>query len=217
MATLKEGLEEIVRALKDNLDLLSSSGVHSIYSREASLEELAEETALCKRCSLHAKRSGVFFGAGDHGARVVFVAGLHPPSGGGGGAGGPFEGEEGGLLRKIINAMDLKEEEVYVAYALKCAPEKETGDLEEALSECAPILRKELKALSPDVVVALGPLACRALLGDRDVKRIRGRFHDYHGMKVMPTYAPELLLEKEELKSDVWNDMKKVMAELKKA
>ena len=203
MATLKEGLEEIVRALKDNLDLLSSSGVHSIYSREASLEELAEETALCKRCSLHAKRSGVFFGAGDYGARVAFVAGLHPPSGGDGGAGGPFEGEEGGLLRKIINAMDLKEEEVYVAYALKCAPEKETGDLEEALS--------------PDVVVALGPLACRALLGDRDVKRIRGRFHDYHGMKVMPTYAPELLLEKEELKSDVWNDMKKVMAELKKA
>ena len=180
----------------------------------AALRVIREEIGDCTRCGLCRKRTHIVFGVGSASARLMFV-------GEGPGAdedlkGEPFVGRAGQLLTKIIESMGLKREEVYIANVVKCRPPENRTPLPDEIGTCSPFLFQQVQAIRPRVVVCLGTPAAQTVLGTREtITRLRGSFHDQDGIRVMPTFHPAYLLRNPAAKREVWDDMKKVMAELK--
>jgi DNA polymerase len=130
--------------------------------------------------------------------------------------GRPFVGPAGQLLTKIIQAMGLRREEVYIANVVKCRPPANRTPKPEEVSVCKPFLLRQLRAISPKVICALGGVSAQALLESGEgISRLRGRFHRWDGIPVMPTFHPSYLLRNPERKRAVWEDMKQVMELLK--
>ena len=124
-------------------------------------------------------------------------------------------GAAGELLTRIIQAIQMSRDEVYICNVVKCRPPGNRNPLPEEVATCLPFLQRQLEAIKPDFIVALGKVAAQTLLGtDQAISRLRGRFHDYHGMRLLPTYHPAYLLRNPEKKRDVWEDMKMLMREL---
>jgi uracil-DNA glycosylase family 4 len=175
-----------------------------------SLEDIRADLGDCTRCKLHQGRKNIVFGAGDDTARLVFV-------GEGPGAeedrqGVPFVGAAGDLLTRIIDAMKLSRDTVYICNIVKCRPPKNRNPEPDEIDTCIPFLKRQLTAIKPDLIVTLGKVAAHSLLGtDTYISRLRGRFHDWQGIPVMPTYHPAYLLRNPEHKRHVWEDMKQVM------
>jgi DNA polymerase len=167
----------------------------------------------CRRCPLAEHRSRIVFGEGDEGARLVFVGeapGFHEDQ-----EGRPFVGAAGQLLTRMIGAMQLSREKVYICNILKCRPPGNRNPLPEEIRACVPFLKRQLGAIRPEVIVALGKFAAQTLLAtDAPISRLRGRFHEFQGIKVMPTFHPAFLLHNPDRKRDVWEDLKKVMTVL---
>jgi DNA polymerase len=127
--------------------------------------------------------------------------------------GRPFVGAAGQLLEKIIRAMGLAREEVFIANAVKCRPPRNRTPRPEEIAACRDFLLRQIRAVSPRVVVTLGAVATAGLLeAGGGISRIRGRFQQWEGIAVMPTYHPSYLLRNPERKREVWEDMKQVMA-----
>ncbi|MBI5344479.1 MAG: uracil-DNA glycosylase [Deltaproteobacteria bacterium] len=209
---MEDEYSAILTGLKRRLELIQASGVKELLPLKTSLAEVNREAASCARCPLARGRKAVIFGTGPEKPEIVFVGGAPLPHDEAKGA--PFAGEDGELLRKIIDAMGFDLNEVYLACAVKCQAGKNTEGLNEAASSCSYLLVKELRALSPKAVIALGPLATLALTGSSDVKGMRGRFLSFNGMKLMSTYDTATLIKNPGLKTDVWNDMKMVCKKL---
>jgi uracil-DNA glycosylase family 4 len=179
--------------------------------KQETLEEIRTDLGDCKRCKLCSTRTNIVFGSGDSKARLVFV-------GEGPGAdedleGLPFVGRAGQLLTKIIEAIRLTRDQVYICNVVKCRPPNNRFPEPDEVAACSPFLLRQLESIHPDVICCLGAAAAQTILQTKaSIGRLRGRFHDCLGTKVMPTFHPSYLLRNPDAKRDVWEDMKKVRA-----
>ncbi|RNC64958.1 MAG: uracil-DNA glycosylase [Desulfuromonadales bacterium] len=179
------------------------------------LDAIRNELGECQRCQLGASRTSLVYGVGSPRARLVFVG--EAPGRDEDLRGEPFVGEAGQLLTKIIQAMGYARDEVYICNVLKCRPPGNRNPHPEEIEQCAPFMLRQVKAIGPVVVVALGTFAAQTLLGSKEpISKLRGRFHDYHGIPLMPTFHPSFLLRNPAMKREVWEDMKQVMKKLGK-
>lgn len=177
------------------------------------LDEIRAEMEQCHSCPLAATRTNLVFGVGNPQARLVFVG--EAPGRDEDLQGEPFVGEAGQLLSKIIQAMGLNRQEVYICNVLKCRPPHNRNPLPAEIESCIPYLLRQLDAINPAVIVALGTFAAQTLLDTKEpISRLRGRFHDYRGTPLMPTFHPAFLLRNPAMKKEVWADMQQVMKRL---
>jgi DNA polymerase len=174
------------------------------------LAELAGLAEQCAQCTLKATRNKMVFGDGPPQADLVFVG--EAPGADEDASGIPFVGRAGQLLNKIIAAMGLKRQEVYICNVLKCRPPGNRTPLPGEAAQCWPFLREQLELLRPKVICALGAPAARTLLDTEEpIGRLRGAVHDYHGVPLVATYHPAYLLRSPGEKGKVWEDMKVVL------
>jgi DNA polymerase len=180
------------------------------------LDDIRRELGDCRRCKLCDGRKQIVFGSGNPRARLVFV-------GEGPGAeedvqGLPFVGAAGQLLTKMIQAMGLRRDDVYICNVVKCRPPGNRNPEPDEIAACEPFLRAQLQSIQPEVVVALGKFAAQTLLRDSTpITRLRGQWRTYQGMRLMPTFHPAYLLRNPAEKKPCWEDLKAVMAALAKA
>lgn len=179
------------------------------------LELVRQELGECRRCRLGTGRTNLVFGVGNPLARLVFVG--EAPGAEEDQQGIPFVGEAGQLLTKIIGAMGFRRDEVYICNVLKCRPPQNRNPQPDEIEKCHPFLLRQLRAIEPEVIVALGTFAAQTLLRTKEpISKLRGVFHDYHGISLMPTFHPAYLLRNAGMKREVWDDMQKVMKRLGK-
>jgi uracil-DNA glycosylase len=178
------------------------------------LEQIRLDLGDCRRCGLAAGRTHIVFGAGDPQARLVFVGegpGFEEDR-----QGLPFVGPAGQLLTKIIAAMKLSRDQVYICNVIKCRPPGNRDPQAEEIDACRRFLQRQLDAIKPEVICTLGNHATQTLLDTaQPVSALRGRFHTVGTLRIMPTYHPAYLLRNPERKREVWQDMKKIMALLR--
>lgn len=180
-----------------------------VYS---SLEEIEEAIAACKSCGLHATRTRIVPGEGDPNARVAFVG--EAPGQQEDQLGRPFVGEAGALLDRMIVAMRLRREDVFIVNVLKCRPPGNRNPLPEEIAACENFLSQQLRLIRPALIVALGSFAAQWLLKTtQSISRMRGEWGQYEGIPVMPTFHPSYLNRKPAEKHKAWADLQKVMAE----
>jgi len=196
--------------LADKVACLGASG-------QRTLESVREWLGNCQRCRLSGQRAQIVFGSGNPKAHVMFV-------GEGPGAeedrqGLPFVGRAGQLLTKIIEAMGLTRQEVYITNVVKCRPPENRAPQPDEIAECLPFLKAQIEAIQPKLIVALGLHAATTLTGlNQTISSLRGRFHPLawnSEILVMPTYHPAYLLRNPSGKKLVWEDMKKVQAKMR--
>lgn len=174
------------------------------------LDDIRADLGDCRRCKLCAGRKNIVFGVGNPAARVLFVG--EAPGRDEDIQGEPFVGEAGQLLTKMIAAMNFQRQEVYICNVLKCRPPGNRDPEPDEIALCSPFLLRQVQAIAPHVIIALGAFAAQTLLGSRDpISRLRGRFHDYHGIPLMPTFHPSFLLRSPEKKREAWSDLQQVM------
>ena len=179
----------------------------------ATLEAIRDEMGDCQRCSLGAVRKNLVFGDGNPGAALVFVG--EAPGADEDREGRPFVGRAGQLLTKIIEAMGLTRQDVYICNILKCRPPGNRNPEAAEIAACEPFLIRQLQVIAPRAICALGTFAAQTLLKkDIPITALRGRFHTYAGIQVMPTYHPAYLLRNSSAKKPVWDDMQMIMDEL---
>lgn len=181
----------------------------------ADLREVRSALGDCRRCPLASLRKNLVFGEGNPRAELVFVG--EAPGSDEDREGRPFVGRAGQLLTKIINAMGLAREDVYICNILKCRPPGNRNPEPGEIEMCEPFLVQQLRAIAPRFICALGTFASKTLLKkDVAITTLRGRFHTYEGIQVMPTFHPAYLLRNPAAKKLVWEDMQMVMRELSK-
>ncbi|MGE0812126.1 MAG: uracil-DNA glycosylase family protein [Vicinamibacterales bacterium] len=170
----------------------------------------AEIGPACTRCKLHTLgRRQVVFGVGSPQARLMFVG--EAPGEDEDRQGEPFVGRAGQLLTKIIEAIGLTREQVYIANVIKCRPPGNRNPEIDEVETCEPYLFRQIEAIQPRIVVALGKFAAQSLLRSTEpITRLRGRVFDFRGASLIPTFHPAYLLRNPPAKREVWEDMKKV-------
>jgi uracil-DNA glycosylase len=178
------------------------------------LSAIRGELGECSRCRLHEGRRNIVFGVGNPQADLMFVG--EAPGADEDEQGLPFVGRAGQLLTRIIEAMKLTRDRVYIANILKCRPPENRNPLPDEVAQCEPFLFKQVEAIRPMVIVALGKYAAQTLLRtEESISRLRGRFFEYRGSLLMPTFHPSYLLRNPAAKREVWEDMRKVMETLR--
>jgi uracil-DNA glycosylase len=188
--------------------------VLSIGERETRLSALKSDVQACRKCTdIVCYRQQTVFGTGPLTPTVVFMG--EAPGADEDKQGVPFVGKAGQLLTKIIEAMQLKREEVFILNALKCRPPQNRTPVPEEIEQCRPFVETQLEVLQPKYIVCLGAVAVRSLLNlTQPVGGLRGRFHQYRQARVVVTYHPSYLLRNESAKKLVWQDMQMLMREL---
>src|SRR5881296_2275639 len=184
-------------------------------SPQEALAAIREDLGDCVRCKLHGLgRRQIVFGVGNPNADLMFVG--EAPGADEDIQGEPFVGRAGQLLTKIIEAIGLRREDVYIANVLKCRPPQNRNPEQDEVDTCEPFLFQQIDVIKPKVIVALGTFAARALLRTLDsISRLRGRTYEYRGAKLIPTFHPAYLLRNPASKREVSEDMKKVRDLLK--
>ncbi len=164
----------------------------------------------CSRCKLHALgRSRIVFGVGNSSAALMFVG--EAPGADEDEQGIPFVGRAGQLLTKIIEAIELKRDDVYIANVIKCRPPNNRNPEPDEVATCEPYLFRQIDVIRPKVIVTLGKFATQCLLrSEEPISKLRGRVFDYRGSKLIPTFHPAYLLRNPSSKREVWDDMKLV-------
>ncbi len=179
-----------------------------------SLETLREAIGDCRRCKLASGRTHLVFGSGNPRAELMFVG--EAPGQDEDLQGLPFVGRAGQLLTKIIEAIELRRDQVYIANILKCRPPNNRPPEPDEVAACRGFVARQIEHIRPLVIVALGRFAAQTLLDiETPITRMRGKFFDYHGTPLIPTYHPSYLLRNPSAKREVWEDMKSVRARLK--
>lgn len=172
-------------------------------------EQIHAEIGDCTRCPLYQERTHVVHTEGNRKARLMFVG--EAPGADEDIQARPFVGRAGQLLTKIIEAIGLKREQVLIGNVNRCRPPGNRAPTIEEASTCKPFLLREIAVVQPEVIVVLGNTAMKNLLDTREgITRLRGRFQDYQGIKVMPTFHPAYLLRDPSKKRETWEDLKKV-------
>ena len=191
---------------------LSPEVIQIARSLEETLTDIREDIGDCTRCKLHRLgRSKIVFGVGNPNADLMFVG--EAPGSDEDLQGIPFVGRAGQLLTKIIEAIGLTREQVYIANVIKCRPPSNRNPEPDEVGECEPFLFRQIDSIKPKVIVALGKFAAQCLLKTTDpITRLRGREYKYRDAILMPTYHPAYLLRTPSAKREVWDDMKRVRA-----
>ena len=212
--------QEIVADLKSYLEYLKGMGIEALPVSEirsdedirpevTSLEEIRKELGDCKRCKLHRTRRTIVFGEGNPKTKLMFIG--EGPGYDEDIQGRPFVGKAGQLLTKIIQSINLPREEVYITNIIKCRPPQNRNPEPDEIQNCHPFLVKQINAIQPKIICALGAFAAQTLLKtDVKITSLRGRSYDLSGIKVFPTYHPAYLLRNPERKKEVWEDMKQI-------
>ncbi len=201
-------------AAADREERQAPAALKSSVAEKAGLDAVRELLGDCRRCPLHRTRHTLVFGEGNPVADLVFVG--EAPGADEDEQGRPFVGLAGQLLTKIIGAMGLKREEVYICNILKCRPPGNRNPQPEEIAPCEPFLIRQLEAIRPRVICALGTFAAHTLLkSEAPISVLRGRFHHYQGIPLMPTYHPAYLLRNPGAKKQVWEDVQMIMKTLK--
>jgi len=178
------------------------------------LEAVRTELGECTRCKLHKTRTNIVFGVGSPEARLMFVG--EGPGEDEDLQGYPFVGKAGQLLTKMIEAMGMQREDVYICNTVKCRPPNNRNPEPDELLACEPFLKGQLVAVKPEAIVTLGKFAAQALLREQTpITRLRGQWREYEGIPVMPTFHPAYLLRSPAEKGKVWDDLKQVMKRLR--
>jgi uracil-DNA glycosylase family 4 len=166
----------------------------------------------CSRCKLHGLgRQQVVFGTGNPDADLMFVG--EAPGADEDIQGVPFVGRAGQLLTKMIEAINLRREDVYIANVIKCRPPGNRNPEPDEIEQCEPFLFRQIQAVRPKVIVALGAFAAKTLLrSEEPISKLRGRVYDFHGATLIPTFHPSFLLRSPDRKRDAWDDLKKARA-----
>lgn len=179
----------------------------------ASWTELMEEMKDCQKCRLCEKRTNIVPGEGNPNADILFIG--EGPGRDEDAQGRPFVGASGQLLDRMIHAIGLERTEVYIANVVKCRPPMNRNPEPDEAAACMPYLRSQFVLISPKIIVLLGKVACRYVLGDETpITRLRGTWIERKGIWFMPTYHPSLLLRQPERKKEAWEDFKLVKAKL---
>ena len=188
----------------------ASASVPVVFVRSATeaLTAIREDIGECTRCKLHTLgRQQVVFGAGSMTAEIMFVG--EAPGADEDVQGVPFVGRAGQLLTKMIGAMGLRRDEVYIANVLKCRPPGNRNPEPDEIQTCQPFLFRQIASIQPRVVIALGAFAARTLLvTEEPISRLRGRVFDFRGAKLIPTFHPSFLLRSPGNKREAWEDLK---------
>jgi DNA polymerase len=196
------GSESLFESIAVNAKTLASSPTET-------LEEIWADIGQCTRCPLHEGRTHVVNSEGNRRARLMFVG--EAPGADEDIKARPFVGKAGQLLEKIIAAIGLKREDVFIGNVNRCRPPQNRAPLPDEAATCKPFLLREIAAIQPRVIVVLGNTAMKNLLGSKEgITRARGRFQDFMGIKVMPTFHPAYLLRDPSKKRETWDDMKRV-------
>lgn len=182
--------------------------------KETSMGDLCREVLNCRRCGLHKTRKNIVFGEGAVQAKIVFVG--EAPGADEDVQGRPFVGRAGQLLTDIIvKGMRLRREDVYICNILKCRPPGNRNPSTEEISQCEPFLKQQLQLIRPQVICAMGKFAAQVLLKtETPITALRGRFQDYEGIRLLPTYHPAYLLRNPPAKKQVWEDVQMMMNEI---
>ncbi len=229
-----ENITETIEALQGSLEQLARWGVRGFDCSETSLEtleqwgrpieppepvaegleQIREDLGDCRRCGLSDKRTHIVYGEGNPSARLVFVG--EGPGYEEDRSGRPFVGPAGQLLTRIIEAIKLTRDQVYICNVIKCRPPGNRNPATEEIAACRPFLERQITAIGPEVICTLGTFAAQTLLDTQTpISKLRGRFHTYNGIRVMPTYHPAYLLRNPDQKRAVWEDMKKIASQLR--
>jgi len=220
-------MRELATELRAWLDWARESGLQNLAPEKRTVESVevkpkvklplldAVRTELgeCTRCKLHKTRTNIVFGVGSPEARLMFVG--EAPGEDEDLQGFPFVGKAGQLLTKMIEAMGLRRDDVYICNTVKCRPPNNRNPEPDELLACEPFLKGQLGAGKPEVIVTLGKFAAQALLREQTpITRLRGQWREYEGIPVMPTFHPAYLLRSPGEKGKVWEDLKQVMKKL---
>ena len=177
------------------------------------LDDFRQIVITCEKCRLAKSRTQVVFGVGNPNADLMFIG--EAPGRDEDIQGEPFVGRAGQLLTDIIKAMKLARDDVYIANVVKCRPPENRNPEQDELDACRPHIKRQIEIIQPRVIVTLGRFALQSLTEKGfAISDVRGKWLDYNGIRVMPTYHPAYLLRTPSAKKEVWEDMKKVMAEL---
>ena len=180
---------------------------------DSSLEAIRADIGDCQRCKLAPKRTNIVFGSGNPNAELVFVG--EAPGYDEDQQGLPFVGRAGQLLTKIIESINLKREDVYICNVLKCRPPENRNPEPDEVAACNPFMKRQLASIKPKVVCCLGTFAAQTVLQTpAPISKLRGKFFDIDGMRVIATFHPAYLLRSPDKKREVWEDMKQIRAEL---
>ncbi len=215
-------LNDMIIRIKTYLELEKESGMEEYFFGvlpvkaeparvgKSDLGSMAKELSACKNCDLHKTRHNVVFGSGNPKANLMFIG--EAPGEDEDLQGLPFVGRAGQLLTKIIEAMGFKRQDVYIANILKCRPPNNRMPLPAEILACEDNLKAQIDTIKPRVICALGKFASQTLLKDTrtTISALRGKFQEYNGIKVMPTFHPAYLLRNPQDKILVWEDMKKI-------
>ena len=206
-------------SLAADLEFFRDLGVTELYvSRPAAAVaagSMPDQAALqkfldgCERCKLSGSRQRIVFGSGNPKAELLFVG--EAPGREEDEQGIPFVGAAGQLLSKIIEAMGMKREDVFIVNTVLCRPPDNRNPEADEVAACRPFLREQIRLVAPRVIVTLGTFAAQAILEtDEPISRLRGRWQAAHGARVMPTFHPAYLLRSPQHKKEVWADMQVV-------
>lgn len=227
---LTSELRETLAAARSQFEYLSELGIENqktdlpetckpqlyIETQEAlteTLDSILDDLGDCQNCGLAASRTKLVYGVGNPNARLVLVG--EAPGREEDLKGVPFVGEAGQLLDRILLAMGMQREDVYICNVLKCRPPSNRDPQPEEVATCEAFLIRQIAAIRPQVIVGLGRFAVHTLLKTKDpISRLRGEWQSYQGIPLMPTYHPAYLLRNPEGKRDVWEDMKEVLRRL---
>jgi DNA polymerase len=210
--------EDVRDHLVAHLDRLQREGVWGLEIKPASpvaesLEQLAAQAAGCTLCKLSEGRTNVVFGVGPSSPRLMFIG--EGPGRDEDLQGEPFVGRAGQMLNRIIVAMGLQREEVYIANAVKCRPPRNRNPESDELEACSPFLRRQVESIRPEIIVLLGRVAAQFVLQTSEpLGRLRGEVHEWLGIPVICTYHPAYLLRNPADKGKTWQDMQVVMERL---
>jgi len=210
-----EGVKRRYRETVNNSLRVSASPITGVTKlKEAALKALREEIGDCKRCKLSSGRKNIVFGEGSPDARLMFI---------GEGPGReedlqarPFVGDAGILLTRLIEKMGFRREDVYIANIVKCRPPMNRDPERDEIEICRGYIEKQIEIINPQVIISLGRISSQTLIGNPALKMTstRGRFFDYKGIPLMPTFHPAYLLRNPKDKWLTWSDAQKVLEKL---
>lgn len=201
------------RVAEQNLlfgDLMPPSSPTTPLGRPGeTLADIRTDLGDCQRCKLCHHRTHIVFGEGNLKAKLVFVG--EAPGADEDASGRPFVGRAGQLLTKIIESIGLQREDCYICNILKCRPPGNRDPEKDEVAACESFLFRQIAAIKPKLIVALGTHGAQTLLRTKEpISKLRGRFHEYRGTKLLATFHPAYLLRDPNRKKDTWEDMKKV-------
>ena len=214
-------LKKLIAETRKNVEYLLEIGVEQLpvkrekrqVEKPLTLEDVKSGLGECTRCPLCDGRSNIVFGVGSDHADLMFIG--EAPGKDEDIQGEPFVGRAGKLLTDIIKAMGLSRDDVYIANIIKCRPPDNRNPSKEEVEACITFLIRQIAAIRPKVICTLGNVPAQTLLDtNQGITKLRGRFYEYQGVKLMPTFHPAYLLRNPKEKAKVWEDIQKIMLEL---